>query len=208
MPSLNQLAARINLNPTSSASSASRPRLAASLLRTGSSASVASSVVSNADSTAVNAPSTRSTSPTQLNVSPPHSNTATPIGDGGEQLTAENLDELNNETEKLDNESEAKDQKTAPMIRGYKNIPGLDAIAARMAKARTLSVDGTAKPPEADVIEDPKTPGVMMKAPEHPLEYHWSVWCAQPPVFATDTIAGRSIMTASQRSLSLQQPSL
>ncbi len=179
MPSLNQLAARINLNPPStSASSASRPRLAASLLRTGSAVSLnsnAASNVSNADSTAVNVPSTRSTSPAQLSSSPPHSTSVTPVGDGGEPLTTEKLDQLNKETE--DNESadgDSKDPKSVPLIRGYKNIPTLDVIRARhMAKARTLSVDGTAKPPDAETFEDPKTPGLYHKAPEHPLEHTW-----------------------------------
>ncbi|KAI0088980.1 translation initiation factor eIF4e [Irpex rosettiformis] len=180
MPSLNQLAARINLNPTSSAAStASRPRLAASLLRTGSTVSLVSSATSNADSTAVNIPSsTRSTSPAQLSSSPPQSNTVTPVGDEGEPLTTEKLDQLNKETEKLEeDDDEAKDGKIAPMIRGYKNIPTLDIIRARhMAKARTLSVDGTAKPPDAETFEDPKTPGLMVKAPEHPLEHTWTMY--------------------------------
>ncbi|KAI0826276.1 translation initiation factor eIF4e [Irpex lacteus] len=182
MPSLNQLAARINLNPPStSASSASRPRLAASLLRTGSAVSLNSSAasnVSNADSTAVNVPSTRSTSPAQLSSSPPHSTSVTPVGDGGEPLTTEKLDQLNKETE--DNESadgDSKDPKSVPLIRGYKNIPTLDVIRARhMAKARTLSVDGTAKPPDAETFEDPKTPGLYHKAPEHPLEHTWTIY--------------------------------
>lgn len=56
---------------------------------------------------------------------------------------------------------------------GYKNIPSLDAITARLAKARAISVDGSAKPPDAEMIEDPKTPGIPMKAPEHPLQFPW-----------------------------------
>lgn len=58
---------------------------------------------------------------------------------------------------------------------GYKNIPNLDTIVARLALSRQLSVDGSAKPPEPETIEDPKTPGLRVKAPEHPLEYSWSV---------------------------------
>jgi translation initiation factor 4E len=43
-----------------------------------------------------------------------------------------------------------------------------------LAKAREkLSIDGTAKPPEPELIEDPKTPGIQIKAPEHPLQYNW-----------------------------------
>lgn len=59
---------------------------------------------------------------------------------------------------------------------GYKNIPSLDAITARLAKARTLSIDGSAKPPEAETIEDPQTPGLRIKAPEHPLENKWTLY--------------------------------
>ncbi|KAF8878690.1 translation initiation factor eIF 4e-like domain-containing protein [Gymnopilus junonius] len=31
-------------------------------------------------------------------------------------------------------------------------------------------------PPEPEMIEDPKTPGVPMKAPEHPLQYPWTIY--------------------------------
>jgi len=60
---------------------------------------------------------------------------------------------------------------------GYKNIPSLDVITARIAKQRamSLSVDGSANPPEPEMIEDPKSPGVPIKAPEHPLQF---AWCA------------------------------
>ncbi|CCL98036.1 uncharacterized protein FIBRA_00030 [Fibroporia radiculosa] len=165
MPSLNQLAARINLNANSNpASAASRPRLAAALLRTSSQSSL-STAASTSDSVAANAPSSRSVSPANLSTSPPGSVSTTPSQndtDPGEQLTTERLDKLNKESEK---------KEKMPM--GYKNIPSLDAITARLAKARTLSVDGTAKPPEAETIEDPKTPGLRIKAPEHPLEHTW-----------------------------------
>jgi hypothetical protein len=59
--------------------------------------------------------------------------------------------------------------------KGFKNIPTLDAITARYARTRTLSVDGTAVPPEAEPIEDPQTPGLMTKPPEHPLQHSWYV---------------------------------
>jgi len=52
----------------------------------------------------------------------------------------------------------------------------LDAITARLAKARSLSVDGSAMPPEPQMIEDPKTPGVAMKAPEHTLQFSWTIY--------------------------------
>jgi translation initiation factor 4E len=78
-----------------------------------------------------------------------------------EPLTQENLKELNQES------------KTEKKVKGYKNIPSLDAITAHLAKARSLSVDGSARPPEAELVEDPKTPGATMKAPEHPLQFPW-----------------------------------
>ena len=172
MPSLNQLAARINMNASANGAgtsanlnnTAARPRLAASLLRTGSTTSL-STVASTTDSMAVNAPSTRSASPSTVSgaSSPPASITPSIPEDGplvGEPLTSEKLERLNQETERK-------------VKVGYKNIPSLDAITQRLAKARSLSVDGSAKPPEAELIEDPKTPGVPMKAPEHPLQYPW-----------------------------------
>ena len=84
---------------------------------------------------------------------------------GGEPLTADKLEKLNEEN--------AQPTPERKIVKGYKNIPSLDAITARLAKTRALSVDGTAKPPEPEMIEDPKTPGVPMKAPEHPLQYPW-----------------------------------
>ncbi|KAF9818066.1 hypothetical protein IEO21_03027 [Rhodonia placenta] len=172
MPSLNQLAARINLNAnTNPASAASRPRLAAALLRTSSQGSVSSSAAaSTSDSVAVNPPGSRSASPANLATSPPGSRATTPgqsDAGQGEQLTSERLERLNKETDQ---------KKDGKMPRGYKNIPSLDAITARLAKARSLSVDGTAKPPEAETIEDPKTPGLRIKAPEHPLEHPWTIF--------------------------------
>ena len=111
---------------------------------------------------AVNAPSTRSTSPA-VTSTPPLSLTPSIPEDGPapDPLTLEKLEKLNQET------SERK------VKVGYKNIPSLDAITQRLAKARSLSIDGSAKPPEAEMIEDPKTPGVPMKAPEHPLQFNW-----------------------------------
>ncbi|KAK0204353.1 translation initiation factor eIF4e [Desarmillaria ectypa] len=165
LPSLNQLAARININvpssqsPSSSSSTTTpRPRLAAFALRTGSTTSVASSVTT-ADSVAVNAPTTRSASPS----TPPAEDLE--VVSGGEALTAEKLEKHNQL------EGEKKNVKV-----GYKNIPSLDAITARLAKTRALSIDGSAKPPEAEMIDDPKTPGVPMKAPEHPLQYLWTIY--------------------------------
>lgn len=187
-PSLNQLAARLNSNAAAANGgtaplqppvvSAPRPRLAAFALRTGSNASLSTN-----DSMAVNAPSTRSATPSGASTTslPTRS---TPVNDnGGEPLTTEKLDELNQETaaaaagatktpETLSKIADLPKKKV-----GYKNIPSLDAITARLAKARSLSVDGSAMPPEPKMIEDPKTPGLVMKAPEHPLQFSWCVDC-------------------------------
>lgn len=177
LPSLNQLAARINLNSGASSSTnvnvnaPNRPRLAASVLRTGSTTSV--NTVATNDSTAVNVPSTRPASPgsiTSVTGSTQGSVTDEAIEPGDDQLTAEKLEKLDNAT-----------QDPAPAVSvkktrvGYKNIPNLETIAARLALSRQLSVDGSSKPPEPETIEDPKTPGLRVKAPEHPLEHPWSV---------------------------------
>jgi translation initiation factor 4E len=96
---------------------------------------------------------------------------------GGNPLTSEKLAELNQETEAAEAvkipEALLKIPEVPRRKVGYKNIPSLDAITARLAKARSLSVDGSAMPPEPQMIEDPKTPGLVMKAPEHPLQFSW-----------------------------------
>lgn len=84
-------------------------------------------------------------------------------------MTAEKLEKLNKESV---SSTLAPPEKRAVKV-GYKNIPSLDAITARLAKTRTLSIDGSSKPPEPEMIEDPKTPGVPIKAPEHPLQFAW-----------------------------------
>ncbi|KAI0654918.1 translation initiation factor eIF 4e-like domain-containing protein [Cubamyces menziesii] len=174
MPSLNQLAARIKLDAPSPATAGNRPRLAASLLRTSSqNSNVSSAAASTSDSVAVNPPSSRSVSPAALSVSPPHSNGSTPQGEPSDPLTSEQLEKLNQEMAKEESKDPKPKQK---MPMGYKNIPSLDAITARLAKARTLSIDGSARPPEAETIEDPKTPGLRIKAPEHPLEHSWTLY--------------------------------
>lgn len=160
-PSLNQLAARITASgaapPAPNQSASSRPRLAAQLLRTGSQISLTGSAASNADSTAVNPPTTRSVSPaTSSRASSPHSTAPS----GGESLTTEKVEKMN-----------ADNDKKAPI--GYKNIPSLDAITARMAMTRSLSIDGSHKPPEPETYEDPATPGIPQKVPEHPLQNKW-----------------------------------
>ncbi|KAF8828354.1 hypothetical protein HHX47_DHR4000831 [Lentinula edodes] len=66
--------------------------------------------------------------------------------------------------------------KGKPPVKGHKNIPSLDAITARLANTRALSIDGTPKPPEPEMIEDPKTPGVHVMKEEHPLQYSWTLY--------------------------------
>jgi len=83
----------------------------------------------------------------------------------GEPLTAEKVEKLAHETAGLD--------KPMKKSKGFKNIPTLDAITARYARTRTLSVDGTAVPPEAEPVEDPQTPGLMTRPSEHPLQHSW-----------------------------------
>ena len=84
--------------------------------------------------------------------------------EGGEPLTTDKVERHNNLEEQ---------KKGAPV--GYKNIPSLDAITARMAMTRSLSIDGSLKPPEPETYEDPATPGIPQKVPEHPLQ---NKWCA------------------------------
>jgi translation initiation factor 4E len=96
------------------------------------------------------------------------------LEEGGEPLTVEKLEKLN---EEMGTDTVFKPMAPEPPKKkvGYKNIPSLDAIAGRLAKVRAsqLSIDGSAMPPEPEMIEDPKTPGVPMKAPEHPLQFPW-----------------------------------
>ena len=164
-PSLNQLAARLNSNATAVDNNAHvvtapRPRLAAFALRTGSNASN--------DSLAVNASSTRTASPSGASTTSTTSllsKSTTPANDsGGVPLTTEKLEEFNQETAVKIPEASSIIPEVPRRKVGYKNIPSLDAITARLAKARSLSVDGSAMPPEPQMIEDPKTPGVVMKA--------------------------------------------
>ncbi|CAK5275843.1 unnamed protein product [Mycena citricolor] len=182
LPSLNQLAARINLNangapsPPAAVGASSRPRLSAFALRTNSSTNVStaslSTVASTNDSVAVNAPSTRSVSPSAASDATFDLSTPVSAAGGDPNLTSEKLEKLNEETVAPLPEIQKKEK--VPV--GYKNIPSLDAITARLQKTRALSIDGTAKPPEPEMIEDPKTPGFVMKAPEHPLMYPWTIF--------------------------------
>ncbi|KAF7318049.1 hypothetical protein HMN09_00312600 [Mycena chlorophos] len=181
LPSLNQLAARIGAHgpngaaapaaPAAPVNPANRPRLSQFALRTNSTASLSTTASTN-DSTAVNPPTTRPVSPSagsSASRSGTPSNETMP-GGGDADLTSEKLEKLNLET------TTPPATGTEKKRVGYKNIPSLDAITQRLAKTRALSIDGTAKPPEPEMIEDPKTPGFPMKAPEHPLEYNWTIY--------------------------------
>lgn len=122
--------------------------------------------------------------------------TAPVAAEGGEPLTEERVERLNQETTVVPTSvsvsMEGASHPPPPSLPaapdqlkrkvGYKNIPSLDAITARIAKQRamSLSVDGSANPPEPEMIEDPKTPGVSIKPPEHPLQF---TWCAFPVSF-------------------------
>jgi translation initiation factor 4E len=172
LPPLDRLAARMGLNAqpkdlSGGPGATARPRLAANALRTGSTTSLATTA-STTDSMAVNVPNTRSVSPSAISTSPPQSGAQTPTESNGDALTSERLEKHNQETSTVPEKKQVKV--------GFKNIPSLDAITARMVKTRQLSVDGTAKPPEPLMIEDPKTPGLHMKAPEHPLQFPWYVF--------------------------------
>ncbi|KAJ3872653.1 hypothetical protein F5051DRAFT_444986 [Lentinula edodes] len=185
---------------TTNLTAAPGPRLAASILRTTSNFSMNSTASSN-DSVAVNpADSTRAGSPSPSSVSTPQSQNTTPGPEGGESLTVDKLDKLERDhyapassvmssagTEGSVLASsgpdgpapplghrDSKRDKGRPPIKGYKTIPSLDTITARPAKPRVLSIDGTPKPSEPDMIQDPKTPGVHVMKEEHPLQslYH------------------------------------
>ena len=45
----------------------------------------------------------------------------------------------------------------------------------RAVRNRTLSVDGSPMPPEPGQIQGPKTPGMLIKALKHPLQFRWYV---------------------------------
>ncbi|KAK1229353.1 hypothetical protein PQX77_007586 [Marasmius sp. AFHP31] len=195
LPSLDQLAARINAQPPkeSSNDSSARIRLPLTSLRTGSTTSINTTASSSADSTAVQPPATRSTSPSAITItnsgaSTPSSEIVVPTG-GDPNLTADKLEKLQqlsadspNSASNSATPSPIVPSATAPkkQVKGYKNIPSLDAITARLLKPKIppqeLSIDGTDEPPELPTIEDPKTPGLQMKAPEHPLQHPWTIF--------------------------------
>ena len=65
---------------------------------------------------------------------------------------------------------------------------------------RTLSVDDTAVPPEAEPIEDPQTPDMMAKPVEHPCNIHGALplsfafsKCIKTPRFSTNVPQYRTI---------------
>ncbi|KAJ3805171.1 hypothetical protein F5876DRAFT_91611 [Lentinula aff. lateritia] len=99
-------------------------------------------------------------------------NTARKGSTGGERKAAISKKRLAYE----DGHRDSKRDKGKPPVKGYKNIPSLDAITARLAKTRGLSIDGTPKPPEPEIIEDPKTPGLHVMKEEHRLQYSWTLY--------------------------------
>jgi translation initiation factor 4E len=82
----------------------------------------------------------------------------------GEPLTTEQVEKLAQKTSILE-------KQTMKKTKGFKSIPTLDVIPALYARTRTLSVEGIVVLPEAEPIEDPQTPGLMTKPPEHPLQH-------------------------------------
>lgn len=164
-------------------STSSRPRLATSILRSNSQASTLTHQTGySTDSVAVNPPSTRPVSPTASersqasgvpSVTPDTSgiNSAPPEG-----IPAPIVD------------------KEEKFIRGYKNIPSLNAITERMRRAKlesdgkdTASGDATivVTAPEIDVAtptaEEPASIAPTQDEPasgEHPLQHTWYVLCA------------------------------
>ncbi|KAJ3863453.1 translation initiation factor eIF4e [Lentinula novae-zelandiae] len=114
------------------------PRLAASILRTTSNASM-NSTASSKNSVAVNpANSIRAGSPSPSSVSTPQSQNTTPG-----PVTVDKLDKLE----------------------------------------RDHYIDGTPKPHESEMIEDPKTPGVHVMKEEHPLQYSCTLYHDSKPKF-------------------------
>ncbi|ESK87644.1 eukaryotic translation initiation factor 4e class ii [Moniliophthora roreri MCA 2997] len=203
LPSLDQLAAKLsNANATDGASPAvPRPRLPLTALRTSSSTSL-NTTTSSADSMSVNPPATRSTSPSALTVNDDGASTpsttegvAPPPG-GDSTITADKLEKLQAQQ---DSATPSPNTQPGKRVKGYKNIPSLDAITARLVRARTFSIDGSPKPPEPELIEDPKTPGLQMKPPEHPLQHSWTIYHdtkAKVPFTPTPQSADGSAATA------------
>ncbi|KAG7096374.1 hypothetical protein E1B28_003818 [Marasmius oreades] len=213
LPSLDQLAARINVLPPNSSSSndpsaASRPRHLLTTLRTNSTTSVNTVASSSADSMAVNPPATRSTSPSAITVdssgvSTPSSDVAMmpPGGDSG--ITADKLDKLQQQSS--DSPTPSPPSSAPPKkVKGYKNIPSLDAITARLLKKvphQDLSIDGSTQPPELALIEDPKTPGLQIKPPEHPLQHPWTIYHDTKAKFPHTPAPGSQLLTPTSASL-------
>ncbi|KAG8985788.1 hypothetical protein FRB94_004580 [Tulasnella sp. JGI-2019a] len=154
LPSLTQLAARIG--PTTSngptPSSGSRPRLAASLLaRTGSSQGAPK------DPSAIS-PADGAESTTTDNTDEPPS----------DQLASTTLDGAPEEDESTPTESRPK------MVRGYKNVPSLEAITERMALVRAKSSETHPQASDATEKEKEKQEGASeappAKSPTEELE--------------------------------------
>ncbi|EEB95900.1 hypothetical protein MPER_05060, partial [Moniliophthora perniciosa FA553] len=146
-------------------------------LRTSSTTSL--NTTTSADSMSVNPPATRSTSPSALTVNDDGASTPSttegmvPPPGGDSTITTDKLERLQAQQ---DSTTPSPTIQPGKRVKGYKNIPSLDAITARLVRARTFSIDGSPKPPEPELIEDPKTPGLQMKPPEHPLQHSWTIY--------------------------------
>ena len=168
---------RIGPNVSSSTSSSSRPRLATSILRSDSRASnITTASAHSGDSVAVNPPSTRPVSPTPSERS---------LQSGSQSATLDAAGTGSVPPEGIPAPIVDKEEK---LIRGYKNIPSLNAITERMRRtklenaqnasgagnAATIVVTGP-QSTVASPIEEP-TPAPAQEEPtseEHPLQHTW-----------------------------------
>ncbi|PVF93453.1 translation initiation factor eIF4e [Serendipita vermifera] len=190
LPSLTQLAARIGPNVATSTSSSSRPRLATSILRSNSQASNLTTATANSnDSTAVIPPSTRPVSPT-----------ASERSHASGSLSA-TLDTSATGSVPPDGIPAPIVDREEKLIRGYKNIPSLNAITERLRRTKLESAQNAGNTttivvsaPEAEPIvsakEEVKEEVKEEEAPqavtteteatdaseEHPLQHTWTLY--------------------------------
>ena len=160
-----------------STTSAGRPRLATSVLRSNSQAStvttastITTASAQSADSTAVNPPSTRPVSPTVSD----HSQTSAAI--------SATLDASTTGSAPPDGIPAPIVDKEEKLIRGYKNIPSLNAITERMQRAKAEQAQNAANAgaPAAIVVTQPEsgnatptTEEPKSEPEEHPLQHTW-----------------------------------
>lgn len=187
LPSLDQLAARISANSgsagTTTTTASSRPRLAASLLARTSTTSVnTTSDASIPESTAVQPSSTRDGSPAR-SVSPTESSATStreadaPAPPPGNELTAEHLERLNiSNGENSPSAPAPAAPSNSKAVRGYKNVPSLEAITQRLRLTRQLSIDGTEAPPPLAPVPAAAADKPAEKPKEHPLQHPWTLY--------------------------------